>query len=602
MSIGDIFNTFSEVPTLLKLKKGMKPRPNDTRDSLLLCVQRNADQFGSQTAVIFEGTTCTWKELNDKSNQYARVLQNTGIGAGDVVSMMVENRTEFLITVVAIMKLGAIAALINTNLRENPLRHCVTVTESKICVFGTELTQAIDEVRDDLHLQGQDAFFAIPDGDDSKVPEWANNLDVASSNLDTNNLPETDDITLGSTAMYIFTSGTTGLPKAAIMSHQRLYASASLSHIAGLKCSNEDRIYLALPLYHGTGLVIGAGSAFSSGASMFLRRRFSASQFLSEVRENKITCMIYVGELCRYLFNSPEQSDDADTPLTNLMGNGLRPDIWIDFKRRYGIKRIVEFYGASEGNAAFANVFNKDKTIGMTSAVVALAQYDIDADEVIRNTDGFCVKVPEGESGLCLAQINEISKFEGYTNPEATEKKILRNVFEDGDAWFNTGDLLRTVDVGYTLGYEHYQFVDRVGDTFRWRSENVSTNEVGEIINSYPQVELSNVYGVHVPGADGRAGMVSINLKQDEASLELDKFADYVNRELPPFARPVFVRIQSQIDVTGTFKMVKKDLVEQNYDLNQFDDPVYVMKPRTSVYVPLDQAFLDSIKSGDAGF
>ena len=602
MGITDVFSTLAEVPTLLKLKKGMVPRPPETRDSVLLRVEQNAANYGSQVAILFEDFSCTWRELNEKSNQYARVLQDAEIGKGDVVSMMVENRIEFLIGVLAIMKLGAIAALINTNLRENPLRHCITTTESKICLFGMELVNAIDEVREDLHMQGDDAFFAIPDGEDSDVPEWANNIETASSNQDNSNLPVTQEIELGMTAMYIFTSGTTGLPKAAVMSHNRFLATSSLSHIAGIKCTNEDRIYLALPLYHGTGLVVGVGAACSSGATMYLRRKFSASQFLDEVRTHQLTCMVYVGELCRYLFNTPEKTDDADTPLTRIMGNGLRPDIWDAFKKRFGIKRIVEFYGASEGNAAFANVLNKNQTIGLTSAKVALVQYDVPDDEIIRNSDGRCIQVEQGEPGLCVAQINAVSKFEGYTNSEATEKKILRDVFEEGDAWFNTGDLLKTVNVGFDLGYDHYQFVDRVGDTFRWRSENVSTNEVGEIINSYPQIEICNVYGVEVPGADGRAGMVAVNMKQGENTMDLEAFAEYVNRELPPFSRPVFVRVQTELDVTGTFKMVKKDLVQQNYDLNQFDDPVYVMKPRSTEYVPLDQGYFEEIKAGNGGY
>ena len=602
MAIGDVLSTVREVPTLLKLKKGMKPRPSETKDSILLCVQQNAEQLSDHPAILFEGKTCTWKELNARANQYARVLQNAGIGQGDVVSLMIENRIEFFVAVVAVMKLGAIGGLINTNLRENPLRHCVTVTESKVCLFGMELVEAIDQVRSDLHLEGNDAYFGIPDEGRTEVPEWATDIEKTSSNQEAGNLAQTEEIKLGMTALYIFTSGTTGLPKAAIMSHNRLLASSKLSHIAGLKCSHTDRIYLALPLYHGTGLVIGAGSAFSSGATMYLRRKFSASQFLAEVREHSISCMIYVGELCRYLFNTPEKADDANTTLSKLMGNGLRPDIWTAFKERFGIDRVVEFYGASEGNAAFANVLNKDKTIGMTSAVVDLIQYDVVEDEIKRDANGRCVKVEPGQTGLCVAQINETSKFEGYTNAEATEKKIIRDVFEPGDAWFNTGDLLQTVDVGFALGYDHYQFVDRVGDTFRWRSENVSTNEVGEIINAFAQVELSNVYGVQVPGADGRAGMVSINLKEGENTLDLDEFADYVNRELPAFSRPVFVRVQSQIDVTGTFKMIKKDLVDEHYDLSRFDDPVYVMKPRTNNYVPLNQAFLDEIKAGQAGF
>ena len=401
--------------------------------------------------------------------------------------------------------------------------------------------------------------------------------------------------------MYIFTSGTTGLPKAAVVSNRRYLAIATLTAKAGLRCTEEDRIYVCLPLYHASGLMIGVGAALLSGASMFIRRRFSASAFLDEVREHNCTCFVYVGELCRYLNNSPAKPDDHNNPLKTMMGNGLRPDVWNAFKTRFGIKRITEFYGASEGNVAFANLFNKECTIGTTSSKIALVKYDVDADEIVRDAGGRCVEVESGEPGLLLGHINPHAAFEGYTDKAATEKKIMRDVLEDGDAWFNTGDLLREIDVGFALGYPHYQFVDRVGDTFRWRSENVSTNEVGEIINGFPGVEVCNVYGVEVPGADGRAGMAAI-LPAAGTDLDIDGLGEYVGRELPAYARPVFLRIQENLDLTGTFKLVKGDLKREAYAVDAIDDPVYVMKPRSSRYERLDGDYLGAIRDGSAGF
>ena len=280
----------------------------------------------------------------------------------------------------------------------------------------------------------------------------------------------------------------------------------------------------------------------------------------------------------------------------------MRPDIWLDFKNRFGIKRVSEFYGASEGNVAFANLLNKDCTVGMTSTRVALVRYDVDADEIVRDEAGRCIEVEPGEPGLLLGHINEQAVFEGYTDPEATEKKIIRNAFEEGDAWFNSGDLMRVVEAGYTLGYDHYQFVDRTGDTFRWKGENVSTNEVGEIINGFEQVKFCNVYGVEVPGADGRAGMAALTLEEGVAELDTDAFAAYIAHELPAYARPVFLRVQREIDVTGTFKMVKGDLRREAYDLQQIDDPVYVMKPGETTYVRLDPEYAAIIAAGKAGY
>lgn len=600
MGLRDVFSVLKQVPTLLALKKGMVPRPMEDRDCFARKVAHNAVAFGDRTAAIFEGRSITWSDLNTQANRYANYLTSSGVVRGDVISVVMENRIEFLQTVIALNKIGATAGLINTNLRGRPLTHCITVTESKKCIFGSELTDAIEEVKGELSLSEGDDYLVVPDNEDASS-NWALDLDAASADASGDNPAQTADVTLGDTAFYIFTSGTTGLPKAAVLSNRRFLASATLSHTAGLKCTPDDVMYICLPLYHGTGLVIGVGAAFSSGASMFIRRRFSASNFLPEVREHNATCLIYVGELCRYLTHSPRKPDDHASPLRAMMGNGLRPDVWMDFKERFGVERITEFYAASEGNVSFANVMNKDRTIGMTSSKIALVKYDVDADEIVLDEDGHCIGVSPGEPGLCLGHINPTAVFEGYTDKEATEKKIIRNAFADDDAWFNTGDLLREMDVGFNLGYPHYQFVDRVGDTFRWKAENVSTNEVGEIINGFGPVELSNVYGVEVPGADGRAGMAAIRLMEGK-DLDIAAFADYVRKELPPFACPVFVRIQGDIDVTGTFKMVKGELRSEGYDIDRITDPVYVMKPGSTSYDVLDDAYLQTIKAGEAGF
>jgi len=602
MGLVDTVRTLSNLPTLLALKKGMAPRPLTDTDCFGAQVARNAEAFGDRTAFIFEGRTVTWSEFNGLANRMADTFLTSGLGRGDTVSVVMENRIEFLATIVALNKIGAIGALINTNLRGRQLSHCITVANSKLCVFGEELTDAIAEVKGDLSLDEGSDYFFVADKGANPAPNWSRDLLAEAAGASAANPSLTEQITLGEKCLYIYTSGTTGLPKAAVMSNRRFLQSTGLSHRALYRATEQDRFYVCLPLYHATGLMIGVGAAMSSGASTFIRRKFSASNFLPEVREYNTNLLIYIGELCRYLMNTPAKPDDADNPLHTMTGNGLRPDIWMPFKERYGIKRISEFYGASEGNVAFANLLNKDCTVGMTSARVALVKYDVDADEIVTGADGHCIEVAPGEPGLLLGHINEEAVFEGYTDPEATEKKILRNVLEDGDAWFNSGDLMRVVDVGYTLGYDHYQFVDRVGDTFRWKSENVSTNEVGEIINGYDGIRFCNVYGVEVPGADGRAGMAAVTLAEGVDTLDLDSFSRYVTENLPVYARPVFIRVQPDIDVTGTFKMVKGDLKKEAYDLSRISDAVYVMKPHSEVYEPLDEDFTAVISRGEAGY
>jgi len=598
----DVARTLTNLPTLLVLKKSRQPRALDERDCFAAQVARNAEAFGDRVAMIFEGQTFTWAEFNAMSNRYAHAFKNQGLSRGDTVSVIMENRIEFLATIVGLNKIGVVAGLINTNLRGKPLVHCIAVTESKLCVFGEELGDALAEVKAELPLQEGGGYLFAPDAGVAAAPNWAGNLTELAANADSSNPSNTAELTLGDNALYIFTSGTTGLPKAAILSNRRFLASSSLAHRAGLRCTEQDRLYICLPLYHGTGLLIGAGAAFSSGASMFIRRKFSASNFLREVREHQTSCLIYIGEMCRYLMNTPARSDDHKNPLVTIMGNGMRPDVWMNFKNRYGVKRISEFYGASEGNVAFVNLLNKDCTIGMTSAKIALVRYDVDADELVTDAQGRCIEVEPGEPGLLLGHISEEAVFEGYTNKEATEKKIIRNAFDDKDAWFNSGDLIKEIDVGYSLGYPHYQFVDRLGDTFRWKSENVSTNEVGELVNGFPQVKFCNVYGVKVPRADGRAGMAALTLEDDVAQFDVEGFSNYIVQSLPAYARPVFLRIQPDIDVTGTFKMMKGDLRKQGYALDQVQDPLYVLKPGERVYAPLSEEFAARIASGDAGY
>ncbi len=602
MGIVDIVRTLSNIPTLLALKKGMAPRALEERDCFGAMVQRNAQTWPDRPAIRFEGREVSWAEFNALANRLAHTLTAHGLKRGDTASVIMENRIEFLATMVALSKIGVVGALINTNLRGRQLKHCITVTDSARCIFGEELTDAISEVKGDLDLREGGDYLFVADSGATPAPNWASDLLADSAGGSEENPAIADEITLGENLFYIYTSGTTGLPKAAVMSNRRYLSSAALAHKALFRCSEQDRFYNCLPLYHGTGLMIGIGPAFSSGASTFVRRKFSASNFLPEVREHDTNMLVYIGELCRYLMSTPEQPDDADNPLTTMTGNGLRPDIWMAFKERFGIKRISEFYGASEGNVAFANLLNKDCTVGMTASEVALVKYDVDADEIVRDENGFCIRVEPGKTGLLLGRITEQAVFEGYTDPEATEKKIVRNAFEEGDAWFNSGDLMRTVDVGFTLGYDHYQFVDRVGDTFRWRAENVSTNEVGEILNSFPQIRFCNVYGVEVPGADGRAGMAALTLAEGVESLDLEAFSAFVNENLPSYARPVFLRIQPDIDVTGTFKMIKRDLQKQAYDLDQIDDPLYVMRPKSKRYEPLDRVFATAIAQGLGGY
>jgi len=592
-----VWNFFQAAPTLIFFK----PPADDKKTSLGLMFQTTAAKYSNKSAIVCGDSELTWGQFNALTNQYAHSLKSQGVARGDCVTVLIENRTELLCSIFALAKIGATAGLVNTGLTDRPLAHCISVVESKKCLVGQELLAAISGVKGNLTLQDKDYLWVADPLIIADAPDWATDFSATLAGMPTDNLPETDEIVAGEIALYIFTSGTTGLPKPALIYHRKIMSAAKPYSKVGFHAKPSDRMYICLPLYHATGFLLGIGSCLHSGASMFVRRRFSATQFWPEVQKYQTTLFIYVGELCRYLAMAPECPDEKNNPLKTMLGNGLRPDIWDTFRNRFGVKRITEIYGSSEGNVTLLNILNKESTIGTGSVVVMLVKYDIENDEIVLDEDGKVIEVKPGEAGLMLGQIDDRYKFDGYKNADATNDKILTDLREPGDRWFNTGDLIRTVDVGFAMGLPHYQFVDRVGDTFRWRAENVSTNEVGEILNACDQVEISNVYGVDIPGAEGKAGMAAITLTPGQ-QFNAAEFTEFVDRELPAFARPVFVRIEQEQDTTGTFKLFKGKLKQQAYHLDQVDEPLYVRQPKSKQYELLDRGFYDQLINGSAGY
>ena len=573
----------------------------DENASLSHSFQESTNKFGERPFVYFEEETWTYSEANKAANSFARYLSSNGVKHGDKVVLFMENRPYYAISLLALNKIGAIGVLINTSLTGDPLIHCINSSNSVKCIVGAERAQPLQEVLEDINISKKDDFLWVEDTNEYALPEWAINLKANLDFDDNENLDQTNQVTAKDVACYIFTSGTTGVPKAAILPNAKLVAAATNITMAGYRINHEDCMYNCLPLYHSTGLMLGLCAAINVGAASFIKRKFSASSFWQEANEFNTTAFVYIGELCRYLINKDPSEAELNNPIVSMVGNGLRPDVWDTFKERFDIDRIIEIYGASEGNALFMNLFNKNKTIGMTSAEVALLEYDVAEDEILKNDEGFCKKITNHDPGLLIVEIGPNAVFNGYTDKEASEKKILRDVFKVGDAWFNTGDLIKTVDVGFAFGKEHYQFVDRVGDTFRWRSENVSTNEVGEILNGYKDVNMANVYGVKVPGCEGRAGMAAFSLEDFEGFNWLE-FSEYVENNLPKYARPIFIRIIQEMDTTGTFKLKKNELRDDAFNVNKVEDKVFCLKPSSNIYERLDGNWLDKINSEEAGY
>jgi fatty-acyl-CoA synthase len=405
---------------------------------------------------------------------------------------------------------------------------------------------------------------------------------------------------IDSTALYIYTSGTTGLPKAAKVSHYRVMR---WSHwFAGLMdTQSDDRMFNCLPLYHSVGGVVAAGATLVGGGAVVIRERFSASDFWRDLRDQRCTLFQYIGELCRYLVNAPHQDAETEHSLRIACGNGLRADVWERFQQRFKIPRIIEYYASTEGNFSLYNCEGRPGAIGKIPSFlahrlpVALLRFDVDSGEPRRGAGGFCERCAPNEAGEAVGLIpgadSELAgRFEGYADAEASARKVLRNVFKDGDAWYRTGDLMRCDEDGF------YHFVDRVGETYRWKGENVSTTEVLTALMAARGVLDGVVYGVAVAGTDGRAGAAALVV---DANFDLAAFRADLALRLPAYARPVFLRLLRHIESTGTFKPRKEDLVQAGFDPARIADPLFVDDARKQAYVPVDAALFAAISAGD---
>ena len=598
--IKEFFRVLGELKYIIPLLKYKFPDPDDN-ESLAHSFEKTVEEFGNNNFIFFEDESWSYSETNKAANSLANKLVEDGVTHSDRVVLFMENRPDFIISILALNKIGAIGVLINTSLTGKPLIHCINSSDSKKCIVGAELAASLEAVLDEINIKDKEDIYWVEDGDRFICPEWALSLKPLLDDSKDENLAITNMVTAKDTAFYIFTSGTTGVPKAALFPNSKIIAASINISKGGYRINDSDCMYNCLPLYHSTGLMLGLCACVQVGAATFIRRKFSASAFWKEAKQFNTTAFVYVGELCRYLSFQDPSEEEKDNPISSMVGNGLRPDLWDCFRNRFNVERIVEIYGASEGNALFMNLLNKDETIGMTNARVALFEYDVAEDKLVKDTESKFIEVDEGQPGLLLVEIGPDAIYNGYTDKKASEEKVISNVFEEGDRWFNTGDLVKTMDVGFSLGRTHYQFVDRVGDTFRWKSENVSTNEVAEILNAFDQVNMANVFGVKVPQSEGRAGMVAFNCNLD--NFKWDEFAEFVSVKLPSYAQPVFVRIIEELETTGTFKLKKNDLREEAYHLDKVKgDKVYIKKPGENIYSILDEDYYNVIQNGGAGF
>jgi len=560
----------------------------------LLCddIEAAVDKHPQRTAITFEGKSLTYAQLDAMANRFAHWATGRGIKKGDTIALFMPNRLEYVAIWYGLSKVGVATALINNNQAGPALCHSLKISGAAHVIADAETAAAFEAVREDL---GRKMTEWIVGGG---APRADRDLDQALKGV--SSLRPTREtarygLTAKDTALFIYTSGTTGLPKAARVTHARV--ETYMRGFAGSTGSGPlDRIYCCLPLYHATGGLCAVGAALLNGGTLVLKKKFSASQFWDDIAENRCTMFVYIGELCRYLVNHPEHANER-TPLKMAFGNGLRGDVWERMNQRFKIEQVLEFYGSTEGNVSLFNFDGKVGAIGRIPKFlrkrfnIKLVKFDVETEEPERNAQGFCIECKPGEIGEAIGAIGTEARtsFTGYADKAATEKKVLRGAFAAGDAWFRTGDLMRQDEEGY------FYFVDRIGDTFRWKGENVSTGEVSERLSEIPGVKEVNVYGVAVPGTDGRAGMVSLVAAPD---FDLATFQARSEAMLPPYAQPLFLRLKPEIETTGTFKYRKMDLVEDGFDPARISEPLYFKQPGVG-YVPLDADLAGRIQGGE---
>ncbi|KAJ7414187.1 Long-chain fatty acid transport protein 4 [Willisornis vidua] len=515
------------------------------KNTIAKIFQKTARKYPEKTALIFQGTGESWtfRQLDEYSNQVANFFYGQGFRSGDVVALFMESRNQYVGLWLGLAKIGVETALVNSNLRMEALLHCITISNSKAVVFGLEMME--------------DKLF------------------------------------------YIYTSGTTGLPKAAIVVNCRYFRMSSLVFY-GFRMRSDDVMYDCLPLYHAAGNIVGIGQCLLQGMTIVIRKKFSASHFWEDCVKYNCTIVQYIGEICRYLLNQPYQDVERQHRVRMAVGNGLRASIWKEFMARFGIAQVAEFYGATECNCSLGNFDGNVGSCGFNSRIlpgvypIGLVKVDEDTMELIRGPDGVCISCKPGEPGQLVGRIvrsNPLQHFDGYLNQSATNKKIARDVFAKGDAAYLTGDVLVMDKYGYMY------FRDRTGDTFRWKGENVSTTEVEGTLSRILNLTDVVVYGVEVPGIEGKAGMAAI--ADPENSCDLEDFASKLKKALPLYARPVFLRFLHEVSKTSTYKFQKMELKKQGFDPALVKDRLYFLDSRQGRYLPLDQAAFGRIQSGD---
>lgn len=544
--------------------------------TLAVELERRSRGQATHPFLLYEDQQFDYAQANRIVNRIAHAYRAAGVRKGDVLALLMENRPEFVWHYLAAGKLGVVAALVNTRARGDGLAHALSVCGANQMTIGSECLPAFLAVRDRVP---DELVARCRVDEDRKVPagDAGGLLRFVQSPISTDP-PETAQHTLGDTGAYIFTSGTTGLPKAAVMSYQRLTTVGRVTGALAWRLEPSDVIYNCLPLFHTNALVIALSSVLAHGATLALGRRFSAGTFWHDMHRFEATGCNYIGEMCRYLVNTPADDRDRGHRVRVMVGQGLQADVWTTLQERFAVPRIVEMYASTEGNIATINLSGEVGSVGKLRLGGKLAKWDFERDDFVRE-NGRLVPSGPGEVGVLLGPIRKKTPFGGYRDEKATRAKVVTNAFRDGDALYNTGDVFR-LDAKKNLF-----FVDRLGDTFRYKGENVSTTEVQEQLVRWPGIAAASVYGVPVPGREGRAGMAAVVLA-DGARFDGAGLAAHLDAALPPYARPIFIRVRPSLETTATLKLSKVALRRAGFAPRE-GEPIYVRDAGDRTYQEL---------------
>ncbi|AHE55090.1 long-chain-acyl-CoA synthetase [Sphingomonas sanxanigenens] len=585
----------SREESMRRLMRGYQRVAGFARDMAYTTADRLEERAGDAADtpfILFEDQAISFAEMNARANRVAHAARAAGLAKGDVVALLMLNRPEFVMIWLGLAKAGIVTTLLNTSATGAVLGHALRQVEATALIVGSELAATVDGV-DPAALPGL-VFEQSETGADRSDHGWRD-LDAAMATAFSENPPRAwrRGVVMADPLYLIFTSGTTGLPKAARMSHMRFLNAGEM--MAGLmQFGAADVHYCVLPLYHGAGGMVVPSVALAAGRPFVLRRKFSRSGFWADVRRHGITAVYYIGEVVRYLMATPPSPDDRDHSLRVMSGAGLKPDVWAAFSERFGVSNIIEGLGSTEANYGITNVDNRPGSVGRLpypqATNIRVLKWDVGQGDHVRAADGSVVEAGPHEVGELVAEVLDgtgvAGFFEGYTSAEATEAKLIRDLFKPGDRWFRSGDLVRFDEDDY------FFFVDRAGDTFRWKSENVSTQEVETVLSGFAGPSVINVYGVAVPGAEGRAGMAALTY-DGGGSFDGAAFHAFATAHLAPYAVPLFVRLTASADMTTTFKLRKIELQREGYDPARCGgDPLFVADPQAGAYVPLDEMVL----------